>query len=454
MKTSQRLRQLLLLVVDIFVLYASLFLTLLMRRGIVYDVATFGVHVEYFSVIFIVWIVIYYVAGFYDTNNDFDDPRFAGKLVWTSCIGAGFGVGYFYISSSMPILPKTVIAMDAAITIILMWLWRFSYSRLSRNRVEPQAVAFVGFDPALEGLIEEMRCHHRYGYKPVAFFDERGFPPPEGLQSFADAESFVWMASSLKVQLVVISDEREMSAETRAAMLSLMRSSMRFMRLEVFYEYYLRKIPIGAISDFWFLENIDLRSKRVYKFAKRGLDALVASIGLVVFLPFGILVAAAVKLSSPGPIFFTQVRLGLGEKPFKIVKFRTMRVAGNTFAPTGKKDSRVTPIGNFLRKTRLDEVPQFINIVRGDMSFIGPRPERPELAEELERRIPYYQQRLLVKPGISGWDQVSGEYHSPSVEDTYKKLQNDLYYVKNMSIMLDISITAKTIATVFARAGQ
>jgi exopolysaccharide biosynthesis polyprenyl glycosylphosphotransferase len=354
----------------------------------------------------------------------------------------------------MPILPKTVIAMDAAITIILMWLWRFSYSRLSRNRVEPQAVAFVGFDPALEGLIEEMRCHHRYGYKPVAFFDERGFPPPEGLQSFADAESFVWMASSLKVQLVVISDEREMSAETRAAMLSLMRSSMRFMRLEVFYEYYLRKIPIGAISDFWFLENIDLRSKRVYKFAKRGLDALVASIGLVVFLPFGILVAAAVKLSSPGPIFFTQVRLGLGEKPFKIVKFRTMRVAGNTFAPTGKKDSRVTPIGNFLRKTRLDEVPQFINIVRGDMSFIGPRPERPELAEELERRIPYYQQRLLVKPGISGWDQVSGEYHSPSVEDTYKKLQNDLYYVKNMSIMLDISITAKTIATVFARAGQ
>jgi exopolysaccharide biosynthesis polyprenyl glycosylphosphotransferase len=299
-----------------------------------------------------------------------------------------------------------------------------------------------------------MRGRPRYGFQPVAFFDDRGFPPPEGLQSFADAESFVWMSSSLKVQLIVISDEREMSGETRTAMLSLMRSSIRFMRLDAFYEYYLRKIPIGAISDFWFLENIDLRSKRFYKFAKRGIDVFVASIGLLAFLPFGLLVAAAVKLSSPGPIFFTQVRLGLSEKPFTILKFRTMRVAGNTFTPTGKKDPRVTPIGNFLRRTRLDEVPQFINIVRGNMSFIGPRPERPELAEELERLIPYYQQRLLVKPGISGWDQVSGEYHSPSVEDTYKKLQNDLYYVKNMSVMLDISITAKTIATVLARAGR
>jgi exopolysaccharide biosynthesis polyprenyl glycosylphosphotransferase len=454
MKTSQRLRQLLLLVVDILVLYVSLFLTLLLRRGIAYGLATFGIHVQYFSVIFIVWIAIYYVAGFYDTSNDFDDTRFAGKLVWTSCIGASFGVAYFYISSSLPIEPKTVIVIDAAITIILMWLWRFSFSRLSRNNVEPQAVAFVGFDPALEGLVEEMRARPRYGYKPVAFFDDRGSPSPEGLQQFADAESFVWMAPSMKVQLIVISDERELSGETRTAMLSLMRSSIRFMRLDVFYEYYLRKIPIGAISDFWFLENVDLRSKRFYKVAKRGIDALVASIGLVVFLPFGILVAAAVKLSSPGPVFFTQTRLGMGGKSFTVLKFRTMRVAGNNFAPTGKKDPRVTPIGNFFRKTRIDEVPQFFNIVRGDMSFIGPRPERPELAEELERLIPYYKQRLLVKPGLSGWDQVSGEYHSPSVGDTYKKLQNDLYYVKNMSFMLDISITAKTIATVLSRAGQ
>jgi lipopolysaccharide/colanic/teichoic acid biosynthesis glycosyltransferase len=131
-----------------------------------------------------------------------------------------------------------------------------------------------------------------------------------------------------------------------------------------------------------------------------------------------------------------------------------MRVAGNDFAPTGRKDPRITPIGNFLRRTRLDEVPQFYNILRGEMSFIGPRPERPELALDLERHVPYYRQRLLVKPGITGWDQVSGEYHSPSIEDTYKKLQFDLYYIKNLSFVLDVSIVAKTIATVFARSGR
>jgi lipopolysaccharide/colanic/teichoic acid biosynthesis glycosyltransferase len=130
-----------------------------------------------------------------------------------------------------------------------------------------------------------------------------------------------------------------------------------------------------------------------------------------------------------------------------------MRTNGNNFAPTEANDPRVTGFGNLLRKFRLDEIPQLVNIFIGEMSFIGPRPERPELAVDLERSIPYYKQRLLVKPGITGWDQVSGEYHSPSVEDTYKKLQYDLYYVKNMSVLLDISIFFKTIMTMLGRKG-
>ena len=136
-----------------------------------------------------------------------------------------------------------------------------------------------------------------------------------------------------------------------------------------------------------------------------------------------------------------------------MLKFRTMKTDKNDFAPTSANDPRVTAVGGILRKLRLDEIPQMLNIVAGEMSFIGPRPERPELAVKLERSIPYYRQRLLVKPGITGWDQVSGEYHSPSVEDTYKKLQYDLYYVKNMSILLDISIFFKTIMTMLRRKG-
>ena len=130
-----------------------------------------------------------------------------------------------------------------------------------------------------------------------------------------------------------------------------------------------------------------------------------------------------------------------------------MTMANNSFAPTKTNDKRVTGLGSFLRKTRLDEIPQIINILRGEMSFVGPRPERPELIKELEKNIPFYHERMLVKPGITGWDQVSGQYHSPSQADTLKKLQYDLYYIKNRSIYLDISIILKTIATIVSHKG-
>jgi lipopolysaccharide/colanic/teichoic acid biosynthesis glycosyltransferase len=130
-----------------------------------------------------------------------------------------------------------------------------------------------------------------------------------------------------------------------------------------------------------------------------------------------------------------------------------MKTVGNDLSPTGKSDARITQLGSVLRKTRIDELPQMFNILMGDMSFVGPRPERPELAYDLERAIPFYNQRLLVKPGVTGWDQVSGEYHSPSVEDTYKKLQYDLYYVKNLSFLMDISILLRTVMTIIKRQG-
>jgi len=131
-----------------------------------------------------------------------------------------------------------------------------------------------------------------------------------------------------------------------------------------------------------------------------------------------------------------------------------MKVEDNNFQPVGDHDKRITPVGRFLRQTRLDELPQFINILRGEMSFIGPRPERPELVQELARQIPFYNIRHLIQPGVTGWDQVSGEYHSPSLEDTYKKLQYDLFYLKHCSIYLDSTIILKTIATVLSRGGK
>ena len=131
-----------------------------------------------------------------------------------------------------------------------------------------------------------------------------------------------------------------------------------------------------------------------------------------------------------------------------------MKITGNDYSPTKSNDWRITKFGSFLRKTRIDEIPQMLNIISGEMSFAGPRPERPELIKDLEQAIPFYKERMLVKPGITGWDQISGEYHSPSYEDTLKKLQYDLFYIKNRSIYLDLSIILKTISTVLSRAGR
>lgn len=452
---SQRLRQYVLLVVDVLVLYIALFATLWLRRGLPEAVRTIGVHARYFSLIFAVLLVVYYVAGFYDLENDFDDPRFLGKILWTSILGALVGALYFYLNSNAPIGPRGVLALDAMSTMVFIWLWRSAYSRISRKIMPKRRVAFVGNDPALPELIAEIQAHPSHGYEAAAFYDESDSPSPDpSVREFRDAESFIWMAQNLGISLVVISDERSLSEQTRMALISLIGPAIRFIRLDSFYEYMLRKIPIGTISDFWFLENIDLRAKRPYEVAKRCTDVVLAAIGLLGFLPLWIIVALLVKLTSAGSVFFVQTRQGRGGKHFRIFKFRTMRSDGNDFSPTGVKDGRITPIGNFLRRTRIDEVPQFFNILRGEMSFIGPRPERPELAEDLDLHVPYYRQRLLVKPGITGWDQVSGEYHSPSIDDTYKKLQYDLYYIKNLSFTLDISILAKTITTVFARAGR
>ena len=221
-----------------------------------------------------------------------------------------------------------------------------------------------------------------------------------------------------------------------------------------FYQILTGKIPVEAIGANWFLDNLKEGGKNYFQAFKRMIDLLAAVFIFSVSFIFWPLIALAIKLESRGPIFFCQERLGRQGRRFTIIKFRTMRQENNNQELTTLGDKRITRLGNFLRKTRLDELPQTINIIKGEMSFIGPRPERPELVAELEEAIPFYNMRLIVKPGLTGWDQVSGEYHSPSKEDTLKKLQNDLFYIKNRSLFLDFVIFLKTIATVFGRGGR
>ena len=454
MRSSRRPRQLFLLLVDIGVFFLSLFLALVVRYRVPPAAGQWWSHVTSFWPSWVFWILAFYTADLYNIDSDFDELRFAGRLFGAVVVGSLISALIFYLGS-FSLNPKTILALYTVFMFALIWAWRFGYGRISRLYIPRRPTAFVGVDETVAEVVAAIETHDHLGYEAAAFLDEAG-TAPAGFRGRAskNREAFVKAVKERGVSLVVVADESGLSEETRRALLDLIEAPVRFIRLPDFYEHYLRKIPIGTINDLWFLENIDLRSKGRYGIIKRGFDVIVSLALFIICLVPGLLISLGIKLSSRGPVLFRQDRLGRGGRRFSILKFRSMKTDGNNFAPTATDDPRITRFGSFLRKFRLDEVPQVINILVGEMSFIGPRPERPELAVDLERSIPYYRQRLLVKPGITGWDQVSGEYHSPSVEDTFKKLQYDLYYVKNMSILLDISVFFKTIMTMLGRRGR
>ena len=232
---------------------------------------------------------------------------------------------------------------------------------------------------------------------------------------------------------------------------------MRVLSYSAFYERYWSRIPVRQLSKTWFLQasgfdriydHVGLRFQRV-------VDVLVSLIGMLVFSPVLLLVAILIRLMSPGAAIYKQQRVGLNGALFTLYKFRSMRVDAERDGPVwaSKDDPRVTRFGKFLRTSRLDELPQLLNIFKGQMSFIGPRPERPEFVAELRDSIPHYDLRHLVAPGLTGWAQVMYSYTS-SVDEAARKLEYDLYYIKNHSIQLDFAILIKTVILVLRRMGQ
>ncbi len=209
------------------------------------------------------------------------------------------------------------------------------------------------------------------------------------------------------------------------------------------------RIPLETVRPSWFVFSEGFHRSRLNTMLKRAVDLSCAVAGLTLSSPLMLLTAIAVRLDSKGPILFRQTRMGLGERSFEVLKFRSMRdgaeASGAQWA--AENDPRITRVGRIIRKYRLDELPQFINVIRGDMSFVGPRPERPVFVEQLKTRIPYYAERHSVRPGITGWAQVQYPYGA-TVEDAFRKLEYDLFYLKNMSVFFDVAIVMQTVRIV------
>lgn len=272
-----------------------------------------------------------------------------------------------------------------------------------------------------------------------------------------DAENLPELVQQQKADAVLVAlSERRGVFPVKEMLLCKMRG-VEILDVPTFYEQTYRKLMLEQITPSWFLFSSGFRRTTIFVAFKRFLDVVLALIGLAFTLPFFPLIALIIKLDSPGPLFFSQIRTGLYERTFRLYKFRTMRQdaeKGTGAVWSTENDPRITKVGAFLRKSRIDEFPQFYNVLRGDMSFVGPRPERPEFVEKLKLVIPYYSKRHFVKPGLTGWAQVCYPYGS-TVEDAVEKLRYDLYYTKNLSPFLDLLIVLETIKVViFGRGGR
>ena len=441
-RMSRKTVQLLLLFADTVTSFIAVWLSLLIRNLDVPEFSYYWNHAVSFIPIFIYAIFAMYLAGLYAVTKPVKNRIILLEFGLIAIVGWFIGFVFFYFSLSPQNFPKTILLLFWIVFCILALVTRkILYHVIFIRQQIP--VVFLGESKSYSDLVDDLNGNRMYGYKPV-FLYKNISDHPELRRIVEKGTNVLYIYRYSEDLLREISDELHY----------LVTNGNQFMEYSEFYEYIERKIPPEDIGESWFLSNINLYRRDFYFFGKRLCDILFSVVGIVLTVCFWPLICMFIRLESRGDVLFCQEREGVNGKVFKLYKFRTMTVEQNNGSATAKDDKRITKVGKVLRKSRLDELPQLINVFLGDMSLIGPRPERPELAINLEKEVPWYRQRLLVKPGITGWDQVSGEYHSPSKEDTYKKLQNDLYYIKNCSISLDISIAFKTVGTMLRSEGR
>jgi sugar transferase (PEP-CTERM system associated) len=371
-------------------------------------------------------------------------------------------LGIAYWLFPLLVLHQGVFLLSAVLSIALVMLWRMTFDVITAHLAPRERLLLVGTSPAAVVLARELfERRQELGVDIVGFVDPDparvGAPVinPGVVGTIDDIPSLTARMSVDRV-VVSLSDERGRLPMDRLLEVRL-RSGVLFDHLASVYEEYTGKIALENLRPSWLVFSTGFRKTRLLTMTKRAFDVVTAVCGLILSLPLTLASAIVVKLQSPrDPIFYHQERVGLDGIPFTLHKFRTMRSDAEAHTgpvwSAGDRDPRITPVGRMMRRARLDEIPQLWNVLRGDMSLIGPRPERPEFVEQLTKRIPFYGQRHVVKPGVTGWAQVRYSYGA-SVEDALEKMQYDLYYVKHMSLTFDLLIALETIKTVVLRRG-
>jgi len=418
---------------DLAVFYVSLILAILVRHGWPFNQGVFHQCLFPFSFIFLIWIILFLISHLYELRYAVNRRKFFEMAFKLSGIGAVIAVIYFYLL--VPLLaPKIVLFFTILFSLILFLIWRISFNRIIE--IPRLKVCIVSDSKEAEEINIFLKKHPQLGYQVDQILS------PKNIED--DIEKAIREIKEKKIDVLVVDSALFENLFSLFSKFPDAYYKIKIINLIDFYETTIQKIPINLLDSSWFVENYYSKNWEFYETLKRVCDFWGGIILFVFSLPFWLIIALLIKLDSPGPILHKSIRSGLKGKEFYIYKFRTMMDKADSIGPawTLENDPRITHIGKILRFLRFDEIPQTLNIIKGDISFVGPRPEENKLTELFKEEIPFYQFRALIKPGAVGWAQLNYP-HGSSVEDAMEKLKYDFYYLKNRNIFFDAIIALK-----------
>jgi len=386
----------------------------------------------HFVPIIITWITGFKIAGFYSLRIPRMGHKLFSNLLIIAVICTLLSFAYFYLDIGFVKGPRTILLIYGIIAVFFIALWRLGLNRIARKFLAKINIAFIGCNDAVLELVENMKKIKNTTHNTVCIFNENITMIDEfcNVPVINDKDAFLDKIVNNKVQMIILEDGIKYTKAIHDILFELGVRKIEFISVNDFYETIMRRIPVKTLDDLKNLKNTYFQTRIIYKPIKQVIDIVLALLLFIITLPLWPFIIINKKSKGLKPLFVKQERIGYLGRPFNIIRF------------------------NNDGKNIIDKMPQLINIIKSDMSFVGPSPDRPELIQEFESEVPFYRQRLLVKPGLSGWEKISGECNSASKENVQKKLQYDFYYIKNMSFFLDVSIFFKALTLMFKKKSE
>lgn len=446
-------RKLLLLFGDVLIVFLSIIFAYSVRFNLSFNRWKFNKYIYIWIILSLAYVFCFYLFDQYNIRTRFTSSRsillYIGSLISVALIITAI----FY---AFPFkIGRGIFFLSLMFTSVFSFLWRNIYLSVFSLAFPKRSVLLInggGEEKELYNLLEENQDYEIIGILSDSLKErEAGFP------HLGKIRELPTVINDYRIDDIVTTLEPISSDELIHGLVICKVKGISIYDFPTFYEILEEKLPVLRVKEKWFLysNGFDRLGDRLYRRFKRFLDILISLIILLISLPLGLIILISIKIDSKGPVFYTQERLGKNEKAFRLLKFRTMKKNAESEEPRWAEinDKRITRVGRILRKLRFDELPQLINIFKGDMSVIGPRPERQFFIKKLKEEIPFYSLRFSVNPGLTGWAQVNYRYAS-SKEDAIEKLRFDLYYIKNMSFFLDIRILLRTVRIILFGMGR